>query len=152
MLLTQVTPSRFFQSLLLKKLLSVLRFLATKLLKNFCFSFLENTSQLSLYSQYLTFALYSFSFLSSLLFSLRFFAFRFLAFPFTLCWVSRAQHQPTFFSVGCLTPKLLHLWSQSGSNRRPPACKADALPAELWPQLRFSFFSLSSFPFLRYFG
>ena len=25
-------------------------------------------------------------------------------------------------------------WSQSGSNRRPPACKAGALPAELWPQ------------------
>ena len=27
-------------------------------------------------------------------------------------------------------------WSQSGSNRRPPACKAGALPAELWPQVR----------------
>ena len=26
-------------------------------------------------------------------------------------------------------------WSQAGSNRRPPACKAGALPAELWPQL-----------------
>ncbi len=26
-----------------------------------------------------------------------------------------------------------HWWSQSGSNRRPPACKAGALPAELWP-------------------
>ena len=24
-------------------------------------------------------------------------------------------------------------WSQSGLNRRPPACKAGALPAELWP-------------------
>ena len=24
-------------------------------------------------------------------------------------------------------------WSQAGSNRRPPACKADALPTELWP-------------------
>src|SRR3546814_5224525 len=24
--------------------------------------------------------------------------------------------------------------SQSGSNRRPPACKAGALPAELWPR------------------
>ena len=41
------------------------------------------------------------------------------------------------------TLKILHLdsecdtsapwWSQSGSNRRPPACKAGALPAELWP-------------------
>jgi hypothetical protein len=27
----------------------------------------------------------------------------------------------------------LYWWSQSGSNRRPSACKADALPAELWP-------------------
>ncbi len=26
-------------------------------------------------------------------------------------------------------------WSQPGSNRRPPACKAGALPAELWPPL-----------------
>jgi hypothetical protein len=25
-------------------------------------------------------------------------------------------------------------WSQSGSNRRPEACKATALPAELWPR------------------
>ena len=28
-------------------------------------------------------------------------------------------------------------WSQSGLNRRPHACKARALPAELWPQFRF---------------
>ena len=26
-------------------------------------------------------------------------------------------------------------WSQAGSNRRPPACKAGALPAELWPRI-----------------
>ena len=26
-------------------------------------------------------------------------------------------------------------WSQSGSNRRPQACKASALPTELWPLL-----------------
>lgn len=25
-------------------------------------------------------------------------------------------------------------WSQPGSNRRPPACKAGALPTELWPR------------------
>ncbi len=25
-------------------------------------------------------------------------------------------------------------WSQAGSNRRPPACHAGALPAELWPR------------------
>src|ERR1700754_3441420 len=27
-------------------------------------------------------------------------------------------------------------WSQTGSNRRPHACKARALPAELWPRPR----------------
>ena len=27
-------------------------------------------------------------------------------------------------------------WSQSGSNRRPQACKASALPTELWPRTR----------------
>ena len=27
-------------------------------------------------------------------------------------------------------------WSQSGSNRRPLACHASALPAELWPHVR----------------
>lgn len=27
-------------------------------------------------------------------------------------------------------------WSQTGSNRRPQACKASALPTELWPQFR----------------
>ena len=31
-------------------------------------------------------------------------------------------------------------WSQAGSNRRPPACKAGALPAELWPQYRHGIF------------
>ena len=31
----------------------------------------------------------------------------------------------------------LFWWSQAGSNRRPPACKAGALPAELWPQVRY---------------
>ena len=32
-----------------------------------------------------------------------------------------------------LTYKEYVWWSQAGSNRRPPACKAGALPAELWP-------------------
>ena len=32
-----------------------------------------------------------------------------------------------------LNPQPGEWWSQSGSNRRPPACKAGALPAELWP-------------------
>ena len=29
-------------------------------------------------------------------------------------------------------------WSQPGSNRRPPACKAGALPTELWPRRAWS--------------
>ena len=29
-------------------------------------------------------------------------------------------------------------WSQTGSNRRPPACKAGALPTELWPRFQRS--------------
>lgn len=28
-------------------------------------------------------------------------------------------------------------WSQTGSNRRPEACKATALPTELWPRFGF---------------
>ena len=36
-------------------------------------------------------------------------------------------------------------WSQAGSNRRPPACKAGALPAELWPR-DLSFFRLAALP------
>ena len=31
-------------------------------------------------------------------------------------------------------PRLRNWWSQTGSNRRPPACKAGALPTELWPR------------------
>ena len=33
-------------------------------------------------------------------------------------------------------------WSQTGSNRRPPACKAGALPAELWPRKSVNFCQL----------
>ena len=35
---------------------------------------------------------------------------------------------------GCLA--VAAWWSQTGSNRRPPACKAGALPTELWPLVR----------------
>ena len=31
-------------------------------------------------------------------------------------------------------PRSTGWWSQTGSNRRPPACKAGALPIELWPR------------------
>ena len=30
---------------------------------------------------------------------------------------------------------VMEWWSQTGSNRRPEACKATALPTELWPRL-----------------
>jgi hypothetical protein len=36
-------------------------------------------------------------------------------------------------------------WSQTGSNRRPPACKAGALPTELWPRC-FSWLANRSSP------
>lgn len=42
----------------------------------------------------------------------------------------------TLHYTQCLTPS--SWWSQSGSNRRHPACKAGALPAELWPLLSSS--------------
>jgi hypothetical protein len=40
-------------------------------------------------------------------------------------------------SAAIVTPRrgeLADEWSQPGSNRRPPACKAGALPTELWPR------------------
>ena len=53
------------------------------------------------------------------------------------------------FGFSCEKPRLHTLlctggfsdqfwWSQAGSNRRPPACKAGALPAELWPRTRLT--------------
>ena len=37
------------------------------------------------------------------------------------------------FNPGGLLASRKDWWSQSGSNRRPQACKASALPTELWP-------------------
>ena len=36
--------------------------------------------------------------------------------------------------AGCRISIMEHWWSQTGSNRRPQACKASALPTELWPR------------------
>src|SRR5712675_128705 len=48
-----------------------------------------------------------------------------------------AGHHASLFGLrrGCATrsPKGEAWWSQAGSNRRPLACHASALPAELWP-------------------
>jgi hypothetical protein len=54
--------------------------------------------------------------------------------PFGLCRACFAVRQ----SRGCATrsPKGEAWWSQAGSNRRPLACHASALPAELWPLTR----------------
>jgi hypothetical protein len=42
----------------------------------------------------------------------------------------RVSHRRNFVSSNMDT----RWWSQTGSNRRPEACKATALPAELWPR------------------
>ena len=48
---------------------------------------------------------------------------------YSSAWVCSIYH------LGCATrsPEGEAWWSQTGSNRRPHACKARALPAELWP-------------------
>ena len=66
-----------------------------------------------------------------------------------ICLLSPEQpaniHQLLHFTNTFFTNSLpTFIWSQSGSNRRPPACKADALPAELWPLFNAFFLSLSS--------
>ena len=51
---------------------------------------------------------------------------------------SCGKQPPTFaLRTAAWQPLLLRSvgwWSQTGSNRRPPACKAGALPTELWPR------------------
>ena len=49
----------------------------------------------------------------------------------TRFWKAKARRS----SRPTVTP-LKAWWSQTGSNRRPPACKAGALPTELWPRPR----------------
>jgi hypothetical protein len=44
-------------------------------------------------------------------------------------------HQRTKIELGVPAPSSKGWWSQTGSNRRPPACKAGALPTELWPRV-----------------
>lgn len=44
------------------------------------------------------------------------------------------SHAGPFATVALSRAPGTNWWSQSGSNRRPDACKATALPAELWPQ------------------
>ena len=48
------------------------------------------------------------------------------------CQKTRAIVRST--RIGLLPDEPSRWWSQTGSNRRPPACKAGALPTELWPR------------------
>ena len=53
------------------------------------------------------------------------------------CQISRGGEKPISRSMAAkrMLPGRTQTrwWSQTGSNRRPPACKAGALPTELWP-------------------
>ena len=49
--------------------------------------------------------------------------------------MSQVAHSRTAFAVERTKGRQdRRWWSQTGSNRRPPACKAGALPTELWPR------------------
>src|SRR5581483_5265068 len=61
---------------------------------------------------------------------------------FRRCGLNRGRERNTssnglsaFVMIASL-PSFRKWWSQTGSNRRPPACKAGALPTELWPRSR----------------
>ena len=63
----------------------------------------------------------------------------------TIIWVATVSPSSLFelrraasrLMLGCATRSQAEAWwSQTGSNRRPHACKARALPAELWPRTR----------------
>jgi hypothetical protein len=57
--------------------------------------------------------------------------------PFSLYKASLGTPSlPASRSCATQSPKVGAWWSQTGSNRRPHACKARALPAELWPRTR----------------
>ena len=59
--------------------------------------------------------------------------------PSSRCQSNRqilAWRNPCLFEVWTFGSAAVAVWwSQTGSNRRPPACKAGALPTELWPRL-----------------
>src|SRR6202171_4913562 len=52
--------------------------------------------------------------------------------PAFALWAS-APHASLLRGCATRSPKGEAWWSQAGSNRRPLACHASALPAELWP-------------------
>ena len=52
----------------------------------------------------------------------------------TAAWTAAEPYSSTL-DVDPAATRSAVWWSQTGSNRRPPACKAGALPTELWPRL-----------------
>jgi hypothetical protein len=55
----------------------------------------------------------------------------------TMCWRPRSARLRLWLpSAAARVAEGEAWWSQTGSNRRPHACKARALPAELWPRTR----------------
>jgi hypothetical protein len=48
----------------------------------------------------------------------------------------RKDRSASIGSTPVQTSRLRPWWSQTGSNRRPHACKARALPTELWPRFK----------------
>jgi hypothetical protein len=57
------------------------------------------------------------------------------AYPFfTMVRSTGAKSQPVNGVLTLFAQRNRCWWSQTGSNRRPQACKASALPTELWPQ------------------
>ena len=65
-----------------------------------------------------------------------------------LSWISSAPSPVLARQV--VNQSINHWWRMTGSNRRPPACKAGALPAELIPRSPFYDFVLLRFPRLVY--
>ena len=60
---------------------------------------------------------------------------------FTMSYRTGGKPKPStnlFLPVNDCPPDTSLWWSQTGSNRRPHACKARALPAELWPLIILS--------------
>jgi hypothetical protein len=56
------------------------------------------------------------------------------AIALTRIWFKGQPANPALFIMACLGSGW---WRQTGSNRRPEACKATALPTELCPQLEY---------------
>lgn len=55
--------------------------------------------------------------------------------PYPSCPQDRQTQGQTKHNVGWRHHEQSEWWSQTGSNRRPHACKARALPTELWPHV-----------------